>query len=193
LTNDERGERKGLRGESKECANNSEKGVIRNVNFVERKGKKKERRKGDEIMGEDKVNAEDESEGEDEDKGRDGRENKGEGEEEKEREGQGEGEGKGEKEEGEESTTADALRLMTPWSYQVSHYLLHSSRHLNSPHLTSPHHSVIIIIIIFCVFFSIRSFLLHSSRHVTSPHLTSPHFSAYFSTLISPLISPPTP
>jgi hypothetical protein len=116
LTTDKRnyggaGERRGRRGESKECVNNSKKGVIGNDNFVERKGRIKERRKQDEIIEEDEVNAEDKSEGDDKDKGRDVRENNGEGEEEE--------EGEGEREEGEESTTADALRLMTPWSYQV--------------------------------------------------------------------------
>ena len=180
MTNNKRndggvGERKGRRGESKECVDNSKKGVIRNVNFVESKGRKKERRKEDDIMEEEEVNAEDGSEGEDKDKDRAVRENEGEGEEEEEGEGQGEGEeeeeGKGEKEEGEESTTADALRLMTPWSYQVGRLVGQLSNHYHNHFLCLLFQSVI------------------SSPLLTSPHLISPHFSTYFSTLISPLTS----
>jgi hypothetical protein len=174
----EGGGRKGRRGESKEGVNNSKKGVIRNVNFVERKGRKKERREQDEIMEEEEMSAEEKSEGEDEDKGRDVRENKGEGEEEEEGEGRGEGEreekGNGEKEEGEESTAADALRLMTPWSYQVG-------RSVGPPvGLLKNQYNYHFLCLLFHSF-------------ISSPLLTSPHFSTFSSTLISLLISPPTP
>ena len=119
----EGGERKGWRGESKECLSNRDKGVIRDFNFVERKGRKRERRKQDEIMEEEEEYEEDKSEGEDKNKGNPNRrENKG--EEEEEEEGEREEEGKGEKE--EESTTADALRLMTPWSFQVGRSAIQS-------------------------------------------------------------------
>lgn len=106
----EGGDRKGWRGQREECVGNREKGVVRSVKFVERKGRKKVRRKQDEIMEEEEVDAEDNNEGEDKDKGRGVRESKEEEVEEEVKEGENEG---------DESTTAEALRLMTPWSYQV--------------------------------------------------------------------------